>query len=447
VEAREAVGGRSAGASRFVGLFAAVAGFGLVGLAMSAASTTVLALALVLAVWAAVVALRLGTGGIVTVAMMAVAATAPLNGVRVGSIALTDVFLVCATGALLLRSLDRSGGQMTLPPGAWLSGFALIVMGGTLGTFFADNPGASLAHLFRLTISSIGPVLVVLSWRPDDSQVRRYTWLWVLGAGVSGVLALVEGGDASGRSAGLTTHPNHLAFISSLGAGLALTLALTERAVRRGLAITALTILSLAVLRAGSRAGLVALTVTVAVVVIQNRRAHGGQSPRGRYVVVLLGLAVVGSLLLSTGRITLGPHNAITRSLGDVTTATSDEGRSVLLSGGVQSIADNPLTGAGLEHALQAHNVYVQMAASAGILGLLGFVLVAGTTLRAGLARAPVRRADDLAVGFVAGYAGYLVGAFFQNLLWDRYLWLHVAMVIWCWERSRRATAPAEQCA
>lgn len=374
--------------------------------------------------------------------MLAVGATAPLNGLRIGPLALTDVFLIVAGVALLVGTIDCAGQPFALPPPAWLLGLALVVVGGLLGTLFARHPLASGVNLARLTVAGTGSVLVFLGWRPGPREVRRYTWLWVLAASASGLTGLLAGRDAGGRSAGLTTHPNQLAFTAALGVGLALCLSVSERGPRRGAAVTALTVCSLAVLRAGSRAGLVVLVVTVAVVVWRTRGGHAVRTRRGTYLLVLFGLAVVGTLLLSSGQIGLGRHNAITRSLGDVTSASSNEERRPLLERGLRTIAEHPLTGTGLENALEAHNVYVQITASAGVLGFVGFVLIAGSTLRTGLATTTQESSDHLAVGFVAGYAGYLAGAFFQNILWDRYLWLHVAMILWCRQSLARAPTP-----
>ncbi|MGH9223247.1 MAG: O-antigen ligase family protein, partial [Acidimicrobiales bacterium] len=421
----------SRGPSPGVATLAALAGFAALGLLVAASGPVdALVVVIVLGVWASVVAVWVGPRGVVTASMMAVAASAPLTGVRaLGGVALTDVFLAIAAVALLARS---ARGQQAHPhlAGFWV-GLLLIVVGGSLGTFFANDPVPSLLNLLRFAVAAAGPVLIVWAWRPDAATLRRYAWYWVAGALVSGLVGLVSSGDASGRTAGLAGHPNPLAIISSLGAGLALVLAVSSASRVRWAATGAFGILSLVVIKAGSRAGLLVLAVSVAVVVLRTRARRGGASHLARYAVVFVGFGALSGLLLSTGAIELGKHNAVSRFLGDVTTASSDSARAPLLAAGIRTIAERPLTGAGFERALEAHNIYVQIWAAAGLLGLIGLLAVSWTTVRTGLRSLATTSETLISTGFASGYVGYLAGGVFQNTLWDRYVWLHVALGLW----------------
>jgi len=421
------------GQPRWATLAATAAGFVLLGAVVSGAArlTDIRIVIPVAAVWAAVAISTAGLERIATLSMMAAAATAPLNGVRAPlSLAMTDVFLIIAALALFARAAV-AGTRPNPVPRWFLTGVLLIVVGGCLGTFLADNQGASLANLLRFTLSSVGPVLLFWAWRPDRGQLTRFAWVWVGGAVLSAVVALAGAGDASGRPAGLSGHPNHLAMISSLAAGLALVLAVTAAGRARAIAVGALAILTLGVLRAGSRAGLLVLAVTCAVVVVRVAAMRSAPGRVSRLAVVLGGLAGVSLVLVSTGIVDLGRHNAVSRFLGDVTTRPSDRSRAPLLAAGVQRIEAHPLTGSGFEKALESHNIYVQAWAAAGLCGLVGLLTIATGVIATGTRRFGDPEATSLAIAFVAGYMGYLVGGAFQNILWDRYLWLHITVVVW----------------
>jgi O-antigen ligase len=369
--------------------------------------------------------------------MMAVAFSAPLNGLRYHSVTLIDVLLVVAGVAV---GFDVLSGRpaVAAPPRPFTVGAALIVAGGLLGTLVAPNPAASMTNLTRFTLSCVGPVLLVFAWRPDPEALRRFTWLWIAGATTSAAFALVSAGDAAGRPKGLATHPNQLAVISSLAAALAFAAAISERRGRRWVAVAAYAVVSLAVLRSGSRAGLIALVVAVLVVLGRTRRTRRDV----RHLAgAMAGLLFVAVALLSTGSLSVGRHDAVRRFLGDRTAVLSDEGHVALLVAGLHTAAAHPLTGAGFQDALRSHNIYVEVAASGGVAALAGLLLVMATIIRAGIG-AERRDGEWLTTGFVAGFAGYLVAGLFQNILWDRYLWLYAAMLLWVQARPAVGSRP-----
>jgi O-antigen ligase len=378
--------------------------------------------------WAAVIILRFGVEAFVTASMMAAAATAPMNGVRIpGNVTLTDAFLVIAGLGLIWIRLAGGERMHPLPP-LLTKGLGMIIVGGLIGTLFAGNAVASLGNLARFSVSASVSVLVVFAWRPPIEVIYRYAWCWLAGATVSCLVALVDSGTA--RPPGLTTHPNHLAIVSSLGAGVAVALAAHMQRARRAMAIGLICLFALTVVRSGSRAGLLALGVTFLFLAVRMTIS--------RTVVLICTLTVLGSALLASGIVHVGKHDAIGRLLGDETSAESDRGRKPALEKNLQRIRDHPITGEGFEVVLEAHNIYVQAWSSAGMLGLAGLLTVAWATVSAAVPRRGAIREGPatemglpLLMGFAAGYIGYLAAGVFQNILWDRYLWLQVALVVW----------------
>jgi O-antigen ligase len=420
----------------------ATATFGLLGVAIAVLGPqSPLILAPVVAVWAIVGLARIGTGPVVTAALLAVAVTAPLNGVRAfRALALTDVMLTAAVLALAVEQLLGRRPARPLPAG-FILGTALVVAGGLVGTLFAESPPASLAHLLPFTLAATVPVFIVRLWGPSLAQLRRYAWFWVAGATVSGVVGLLSTGGLTGRPGGLTPHPNHLALTCALGAGLALVLWLGGDGWRRHLALAFFGVLAVTVVRSGSRAGLIGLLVTTAVIIVRTRDLRPAPERIGRGALAVLALALVVGGLIGSGAVRVGEQNAVQRLLGDASARAADAERVTALEQNVRKIGDRPLTGNGFEEARQAHNIYIQVWAAAGVPGLIGFLMLVVAVVREGAREVPGAGAESryIRTAFLAGYLGYLVAGLAQNVLWDRYIWLHVAVILWA-----RAAAPSQ---
>ncbi|HVM02345.1 MAG TPA: O-antigen ligase family protein [Acidimicrobiales bacterium] len=374
-----------------------------------------------------------GVGGVLvvgperlgTVTWAATAFAAPLSGVRVWGVALSDVFLVAAVG-LTLPSFAAGYRRLPLPvrPDVFV-GLATVACGGVIGTFFAAHPGASLAAMARFVLASAGSVAAVALWAPPPARLRWFCWLWLAGAVFNACWAIALGPVDGLRPAGLSTHPNHLGLVCMLGAALALGLALGGRRAARRVAAAALAPLVLALLASGSRAALVGLAVSVPVFAVLTRRLQ--VAVRALALTAVLGVAVLAGLAHVPEQSGLG------RLVGDRTAAESDIERVEHLSRSLDRLERHPLTGEGFESSREAHNIYLQVAVAAGPLGVVGFAVVVRSVLRARAVvrrRAPVAGDRALLAGLVAGYAGYLVAGAFQNLLWDRYLWLYVSATL-----------------
>lgn len=422
--------------------------FVLFGLVVAAVGpTSPLLLLPILIVWGAVVMAALGTQRVVTLSMMSVAFTAPMNGVRIGIVALTDVMLCVAALSLIAELLVCKRRTRPLPV-YFVFGIALVVAGGLVGTLFADRPRVSLVHLLPFTFAATLPVIVVRMWGPSVATLRRYGWCWAAGAGLSGAIVLFFAGGVTGRPHGLTTHPNHLAMTCAFGATIALAIRLSDDGWRRQVALVTFGVLVMTVVRSGSRAGLVALIVGSGVVLLQTRHLRAAPERIGRGMLTLLVLVAVAGALLVSGFVKVGEQNAVRRLVGDASARESDSQRLPLLQENVRKIGDRPVTGSGFADALQAHNIYVQIWVAAGIAGLAGFLMLVGSVVREGTRKEPGQGAIEplyIRTAFFAGYIGYLVAGLAQNILWDRYVWLHVAVIMWAGSSDGRANAPLNE--
>ena len=335
-----------------------------------------------------------------------------------------------------------------------LAGFLLLVAGGLVGSFFAVSTGPAVTALLKLVIASAVVLGLFVLWRPTLREVRMIAWLWVASASVSALVALTAEPSAYGRPPGLTPHPNHLALVSVLAIGPAIALTGSSTGIRRVAGAIACLLLTAAVIVSGSRAGALAYVFVLLALFGLSRRADAARGLFGaRAVVAAFALAGgVAVYLAFVHVISLPTANAVDRLLGRVpSVAESNAARQQVLDESLARVREHPFTGEGFEHALEAHNVFLQLWSSGGVLALAGFGLIVAATMRPlWPSRLAALRRDEpelvpLLVGFGAGFIGFLVAGLFNNALWDRYIWLTpavlavTAMIARADARSRRA--------
>jgi hypothetical protein len=379
-----------------------------------------------------------GLRAVATLALVGAAATLGMNGVRITSfMSAADAFLFIAALGLLLdpaswRRLDLGRARLQA------LGFLLIVTGGTLGSLFAGDALASMAILLRLIVGSAFVVLLFLTWMPNVRELRAVAWAWVVSAVVTSVAALVGDASTYGRPTGLTTHPNHLALVCVLAIGPAIALTASSSGARRLVGVVACAVISAGVFVSGSRAGLLGYITVLLLAFLLSRRTSSLRAGLGAGAVVvgLWGAGAVAGALLLMRIIDLPTGSAVARLTGRVPgVRESDAEREAVLAEGLARAGAHPLTGSGFEGALSAHNIYLQIWAAAGLLGLAGFLTIIAASLaplRMHVARLVDRRDGRLAslgLGFGASLAGYTVAGFFHVALWDRYIWLTPAVL------------------
>jgi O-antigen/teichoic acid export membrane protein len=363
------------------------------------------------------VAAKVSLRTVATVSLYLAAATLAWNDVRLtGSVTLSDGFLLVA-GICLAGSL-RGGRHVR--PGLRTTGVALVAVGGLLGAAAADDVTAGSGSYFRLVLGVAGTLALFTVWRPGTGEVKRFAAIWVASAVVSALVALSGSLSGSLRPEGLATHSNHFALVSALALGPALAFAAGTGRTRL-LGFASVAVLGAGVVVSGSRSGLLAFAVVALVTLVW----LGSR----RLVLATAVLAGVVAVLVQLGTISLPSQNALDRALiaGDRSVYLSDAVREENRRRTLELIDRNPLTGAGFEHALRAHNVYLQLLVIGGPLTLVGFCLIALGSVRA-LARLPrrvrLRPAEALAVGLAAAVVGFVVAGAHQNALWDRYIWV-----------------------
>ena len=244
------------------------------------------------------------------------------------------------------------------------------------------------------------------------------------------------------RLAGTIGEPNQLAAV--LIAGLVLSLALAV--IVRGRPLTRLILVFSAVLclltnfLTLSRAGLIALAATMVVSVFV--------AGRWRVVVATTAVFVLGAILIFFNFVATPDQRARVTSFGNTS------GRSDIWTVGWRMVQAHPVTGIGVGQFQQssvhyliapgaiqrsdlivdkpkvAHNIYLQVLAELGIVGLIPFVIILGFSLSCAMraAHAFERRGDGgmelLSRGVFLGLVGILTADFFASEQFSKQLWL-----------------------
>ena len=341
--------------------------------------------------------------------------TAPMTSLRpTGAIPfLTFSDLLLGLGFVLLlprivRTRPRFARGFTI--GAWL-----LVVASLVPIALSPAPFDNLGYLARLVAAVVLLPLAFGYWHPDLRTVRLLAWAYVAGTIFGWVAGMITRSTDGSRAQGLTTHPNFLALTGQTAVTLLIFLYLTSRPSQRWIvAISAVVSLGV-VISSGSRSGLVALAFTALVYPFANR------SPRAAYVTIAAGVTatfVWGRVIASAGE-----GSALRRLfVGDKSTAGSNLQREAALNSGWSDFLSHPLTGGGFtERTLETHNIFLQVAQGAGIVGFLGFVLLLWAGVRTILDRGPLA-----SLGYTA--LGYALVGLFQPALWDRLVWVAVAL-------------------
>jgi O-antigen ligase len=275
------------------------------------------------------------------------------------------------------------------------------------------------------------PVLVIETARYKPNLLPRIANAWLAGASVSALVAvtdligltsinvtLILLGNATERQAGLTSHPNHLGLAAALAAPLAIRLAMKSRV--KGAAI--LVLLALGAVVSGSRSGQAAFVLAVALTI-----AWTGRALRLVPVVMLAAGLGIGSLLWIRPNLVEKASGFFRFGSTDRLVVQSNEERSALAQQGVSDFLERPLDGIGLEAIAQAHNIYLQLLASGGLILAAGMLLYFGGVLRAGYAER--NDPDPLGACLFIAVIVWLAAGPFGNQIADRYLYFPVALI------------------
>lgn len=449
---------------------AAVSGGAAVGLAATRLSTPLVVLVGLLGLMGAAVVVAAPEIG-----LLAIVFSSYLNLSEVllrrfgGPFSLMDLLIPLVGLAVLAQWFWRRS-----PPNGWLRPALLVAvygLAGGLSLLTARDPGRTLEGLMQLAKDGLVAVLVVILIQRAVA-LRRVLWA-LLAAGLLMATISVHqhvtenfGADYWGlaidpvsyertafRVVGPIGDPNYYGMVLLVLIPVALDrIAGSRGMVARALAVAALAMCSLAIVFTYSRGALVALLAMLALLVLIRR-------PRPRHILAVVALAALMSPLVPATYVqrmgtVFQKMGALVGTITRPSEATAIEdasfrGRLSENLVAVRMLLDHPVAGIGLDNYpiryqdysqellldprgedRAPHNLYLEVAAETGIVGLLAFGTVLWGIFRGILSARRSLRDPELArirgmVDAVAvAFTGWLVSSLFLHASHTRYFWL-----------------------
>jgi len=371
------------------------------------------------------------------VLLLLAAGASSANAIRIAGIATASdllLLLALAIGAL-------SGFSPRLPAWARVSLWLLTLS--LLASFVGvDDLGANFAPVASLVLAYFAwPIALAGAFRGGWCSAVSVLNAWVAGIVLSAGVAVSDylnlthlglsltGLDFAGqRFSGLAVHPNHLALSCAMALPLVLARSATT-ARRRGrlLGVFVFSILGVGVLLAGGRAALVAAVGGMLLVLLT--------LTAGRLRVVVVLVAAVATFALVTRF--LPAQNAQAAHLFEAlqrlsdSQAGSDQGHLDLGVAAWQTFLQNPLFGSGLRELNSAHDIYLQVLSSLGLLGAVALLVFVGGAIESAWR---LYRTSGLFLGPSAVVGAifpsavvWLATGLFQNQIDDRYILVPIA--------------------
>ena len=383
--------------------------------------------------------------------LVAAAFVSSWNAVQLRGIQPVDIFLALAVG---LSVISFVSGQVPWVP-RWVKAATLCVLIVMVTHLVVPTSPAYMSQRFifvpwfvkvtGIDLSESGvvrglkwilalavlPVMVAEAARDDDGFVKRMSTAWLAGATISAFIAitdflgitsvnmfLIALGGATARQSGLTSHPNHLGMSVSIVAPLAIAVAMRSR----WTGVPVVLLLMAGAVVSGSRAGQAGFVLAVTATLALSARAR-------RFAPIL----IVAAGITSAGIVWAKPGLVDTIATlfrfdtTDKYVAQSNEERANLSQQAIADFAERPVDGVGLDVLGQAHNIYLQIVASGGLILACGMFAYFAGMLTAAFAER--RSADPLGLYLLVGVMVWLASALFGTQLTDRYLYFPVGAI------------------
>jgi hypothetical protein len=331
-----------------------------------------------------------------------------------------------------------------------LVGATLAQQSGSTGPVAPLGLSGDILNLFEFELALVLIPILLASVATTPRRCRLVMDLFTAGAIINGAVGVLDiGGIHLGpnlpyenRSLGLTIHPNYLALTCVIALPMALLwFGRSRRYTVAG--VIGVTSLLGGVYASGSRAGFVAAAIALVVTVCFVPRLRRGLP----YVLPVIGGALVAILLFTQTGHKLLVQLRLAGSSSTTATNGSNYQRSILASTAWSTFKVRPISGIGWSVVTGAHDIYLELLESGGVIALAAFLTFIGgmiASVRASLS-GPLREE-----AIVCGMAilAWLANGVFDNQVADKYLYLVPGMLIaiarttWLLQTRPAPTAP-----
>ena len=304
-------------------------------------------------------------GGVVAAPMTSVV----LPGASFVTVA--DLLFVIGFGLLAPTLLGR---PLTVSTPFAVGASSLVVLG-FVSALLSPMLLASLNIHIRVVLAMVALPLLFVWWAPGRRTLIALAAAYLLGVTLSLLYGLANGADPlTGRYIGLSEQPTAFGYASLFGISLIPFLWDTVRPSLRFLLVGGIGACLMTTWLAGSRTSLAVILLMAAVYPVAVRSWR------------LMALVSFGAIIAiaNLDRI-LGAEggNALSRLIGGAGSRGSDEARTEGLRNGIATFREHPVLGAGWSFdIILAHNIYVQVAAALGVVGLIAFLAYLWGTVR-----------------------------------------------------------------
>ncbi len=322
---------------------------------------------------------------------------------------LASVFFFAAV-ALKLPVLMRRKLQL---PGTFMLGAVLFTVMGLVSAPVAINALVSLIYLATAVFALILIPALMVWMRPTHRQM----WAMMFAFAVGSAFSTLYGFPYTYRNFGFTYHPVALAYTCMLAISFAPYLVWTKYVKSRWLVVPPIAaICAVGIWTSGSRTGIVVLGAICVLIPLLERSVRLG-------LLLITGIVSFLPVVFSIDA-SATSTSPLSRLLGGGGGAASDETRLTTIQDGLNQIQQSPIIGNGysVEHTYVIHNIYLQVLAAEGLIGLVGLILIFIAFLT------PLRRAapPDRYLAYPA-LAVVLAGPFQPNMA-DHYLGMSVGL-------------------
>jgi len=340
-------------------------------------------LGLVVAVLGGLIALRFLLRYPEVALALFVAAYVLKGGINVGPFNLTVIMLIISILGFVLPVLvgkKRVEFRITRAD-VWLWLFIIIWIGGIL---YSPRPAFGIERTFRIFAITLTPYFLARIFLMQSQQVKRFLATLFVAALLVGLILVTGTGETqfhNGRMIFLKANPIPEASLLAMGfliAVIGVAEGLFRRQWVRWLNLGSTPILIYGIFLTGSRGPLVSITVAAIFYFAAIFRKRAG-------VVLAVGLALV---ILGIGVVNFGilPHSFVTRYNPLTWGASMSVNERVTLYQSLwQETQQEPLLGMGTGSVGIAENIFLEIYANVGIIGLLCFLAFLYSVARRGV--------------------------------------------------------------
>jgi hypothetical protein len=359
----------------------------------------------------------------------------PLNAIRVSTNATAGDLLLLALSVFFVARLVT--GRVNEVPSWLILGVTLVSVSVVAQELQGLDLGADVIPGVMFIVAMAGTPLLLFgaARRPGYREVLVLAWL--LGSALASAAALLDASGLTsigptltgvvwdGRYAGLTVHPNHLGLVAVMAFPVAVWW-LNSRPGRSAQVLGAglAGLLILGVLASGSRAAMISLVVVGALSLLAQARNRNDRAISPLVLLCGCGL-VVGAVYLMMPT-TAG--NGFARLLGQSDLAVDNQDRLGAMTASLFGYYGSPLIGTGFSSVKAANNLVLQTLQAGGMLTALGLAVFLSGAIARGLRTSLV--SDGLGTALSLSLLAWLVDGMFQNIIYDRFLFLPVALVL-----------------